>query len=38
MLNLPIGDIAALRLVGTDKYVSGWIPCFVLQPGSFRFR
>jgi outer membrane receptor protein involved in Fe transport len=25
MLNFPIGDIAALRLVNTDKYISGWI-------------
>jgi len=25
MLNIPLGDIAALRLVTTDKYVSGWI-------------
>ena len=25
MVNLPIGDFAALRVVGTDKYISGWI-------------
>ncbi len=25
MLNIPVGDIAALRLVLTDKYISGWI-------------
>src|SRR5713226_8794720 len=25
MLNLPIGDIAALRVVTTGKYISGWI-------------
>jgi iron complex outermembrane receptor protein len=25
MLNFPIGDTAALRLVMTDKYISGWI-------------
>src|SRR5579863_3582269 len=25
MVNLPLGDIAALRVVGTDKYISGWI-------------
>jgi iron complex outermembrane recepter protein len=25
MLNFPIGDVSALRLVVTDKYISGWI-------------
>ena len=25
MLNIPIGEIAALRIVLTDKYISGWI-------------
>src|ERR1700693_5664451 len=30
MVNLPIGDIAALRVVGTDKYISGWIDRFVI--------
>ena len=25
MVNLPIGDVVALRVVGTDKYISGWI-------------
>jgi outer membrane receptor protein involved in Fe transport len=25
MLNLPIGEYAALRIVTTDKYISGWI-------------
>ena len=25
MLNIPIGDKAALRFVTTDKYISGWI-------------
>jgi len=25
MVNLPIGDTLALRVVGTDKYISGWI-------------
>jgi len=29
MVNLPIGDIAALRVVGTDKYISGWIDRYV---------
>ena len=35
MLNLPIGEIAALRLVTSDKYVSGWIDRIVAQPGAF---
>jgi iron complex outermembrane recepter protein len=25
MLNIPLGEIAALRVVLTDKYISGWI-------------
>ena len=29
MLNIPLGDIAALRIVGTDKYTSGWINRYV---------
>ena len=37
MLNLPIGDRAALRLVATDKYVSGYIDRIVIQPGQFPF-
>jgi iron complex outermembrane receptor protein len=33
MLNLPISqDVAALRLVGTDKSVEGWIDRVVLNP------
>ncbi len=35
MLNVPIGEIAALRVVTTDKYVSGWIDRIVTQPGAF---
>jgi outer membrane receptor protein involved in Fe transport len=35
MLNFPIGDTAALRVVTTDKYVSGWINRIVAQPGTF---
>jgi outer membrane receptor protein involved in Fe transport len=35
MVNIPIGDITALRLVTTDKYVSGWIDRIVTQPGTF---
>jgi iron complex outermembrane recepter protein len=37
MLNLPIGDIAALRLVTTAKYISGWIDRKVIAPGEFPF-
>jgi outer membrane receptor protein involved in Fe transport len=35
MVNIPIGEIAALRVVTTDKYVSGWIDRIVAQPGAF---
>ncbi len=35
MLNLPFGDRVALRLVGTAKYVSGYIDRIVTQPGQF---
>src|SRR5450631_4169108 len=37
MLNLPLGDIAALRFVTTDKYISGWIHRYVIAPGQFPF-
>jgi outer membrane receptor protein involved in Fe transport len=33
MLNIPlVHDVAALRLVGTDKYIDGWIDRKVLNP------
>ncbi len=32
MLNLPIGDTFAVRLVGTDTYRSGWIDRIVVNP------
>ena len=35
MVNLPIGEIAALRTVMTAKYVSGWIDRIFIQPGQF---
>jgi len=35
MMNIPIGDITALRFVLTDKYTSGWIDRIVIQPGQF---
>ncbi len=37
MVNLPLGDIVALRLVGTEKYVSGWIDRIVVGNGSSPF-
>jgi len=37
MLNIPLGDIAALRFVTTDKYISGWIHRYVIEPGQFPF-
>jgi iron complex outermembrane recepter protein len=35
MLNIPLGDIAALRVVATDRYVSGWIPRVVIPDFPF---
>jgi iron complex outermembrane recepter protein len=35
MLNFPIGELAALRVVTTDKYVSGWIDRIVVDPFPF---
>jgi iron complex outermembrane recepter protein len=35
MLNLPIGEIAALRVVATERYVSGWIDRVVDNPFPF---
>ncbi len=35
MLNMPIGEITALRIVTTAKYVSGWIDRIVAEPGEF---
>jgi outer membrane receptor protein involved in Fe transport len=35
MLNIPIGEITALRVVTTAKYISGWIDRIVAQPGTF---
>jgi len=37
MLNIPLGDIASLRFVTTDKYISGWIHRYVIAPGQFPF-
>jgi iron complex outermembrane recepter protein len=37
MLNFPIGDRAALRVVTTEKYISGWIDRVVIQPGAFPY-
>jgi iron complex outermembrane recepter protein len=35
MLNLPLGDTAALRLVVSDAYTSGWIDRVVIANGQF---
>ncbi len=32
MLNLPVGDTLAIRVVGTDTYRSGWLDRVVLNP------
>ena len=37
MLNLPLGDVAALRVVATEKYVSGFIDRIVAEPGTFPY-
>jgi iron complex outermembrane receptor protein len=37
MVNLPMGDTFAVRLVGTQKYISGWIPRIVAEPGTFPY-
>src|SRR6202050_2489383 len=37
MTNLPIGDIAALRIVTTAKYISGWIDRKVIAAGDFPY-
>src|ERR1700693_5250837 len=37
MLNIPLGEIASLRFVTTDKYISGWIHRYVIRPGPFPF-
>jgi iron complex outermembrane recepter protein len=37
MLNLPLGEIAALRFVTTDKYISGWIDRKVIAAGQFPY-
>jgi outer membrane receptor protein involved in Fe transport len=35
MVNLPLGDTFALRIVGTDSHDSGWIDRIVVAPGAF---
>jgi iron complex outermembrane recepter protein len=40
MVNLPMGEFAALRLVATEKYISGWIDRKVVEDpatGTFPF-
>jgi outer membrane receptor protein involved in Fe transport len=35
MVNLPLGDTAALRIVGSNEHLSGWINRIVIAPGDF---
>ncbi len=35
MLNIPVGEIAAFRMVATAKYVSGFIDRIIAPPGEF---
>ena len=35
MINLPLSDIAAVRIVGSYEHDSGWIDRIVTQPGTF---
>jgi outer membrane receptor protein involved in Fe transport len=35
MVNLPLGDTIALRIVGTDSHDSGWIDRIVIAPETF---
>ena len=37
MLNLPLGETMALRLVGSEKYVSGFIDRVVIKQGQFPY-
>ena len=37
MLNLPLGETTALRLVATDKYISGFIDRIVGNPATFPY-
>jgi len=37
MVNLPVAETVAVRLVATQKYVSGWIPRIVAEPGTFPY-
>ena len=30
MINIPLGDSVAVRVVGTEKYISGWIDRVVI--------
>ncbi len=37
MLNIPLGDKAAIRVVATEKYIAGWIDRIVGEPGEFPY-
>ncbi len=38
MINLPMGDSAALRLVGTQEHLSGWIDRIVVAAPNWPFQ
>ena len=35
MINIPLGDVVALRVVGTERYISGWINRYVVADFPF---
>jgi iron complex outermembrane receptor protein len=35
MVNIPLADTLAIRIVGTEDYTSGWIDRIVIAPGDF---
>ncbi|HEY1413939.1 MAG TPA: TonB-dependent receptor, partial [Rhodopila sp.] len=37
MVNIPLGDRAAIRVVATEKYIAGWIDRIVGEPGEFPY-
>jgi iron complex outermembrane receptor protein len=37
MINIPLTDKAAIRIVATEKYIAGWIDRIVGEPGEFPY-
>jgi outer membrane receptor protein involved in Fe transport len=37
MINIPLTDKAAIRVVATEKYIAGWIDRIVGEPGEFPY-